>query len=279
MDSWFFENSGFAKVKELNDSYKSKAISFANAQLSKNYTDYSPWMSNIENLETLEVLFNERDFILTNPISTDVLENLYLGEGIESKLTFGNIVDAEKDTLKKSITLVRESSSDISRLFSEVVQHIIPINTDAGKFQIIGNGFSSHLAKGSIFLSTPKMEDNDELQLAINIAHEVGHQCLYIYQTADPIIAEGLHKPIYSFVRKTERPAIQSFHATVALAFMVRFLSELKESEIIRTKYFAEAREKLSFDLIQSLDSFSEVRFTDIGQLLFEELRSYAKAI
>ncbi len=279
MDSWFFENSGFAKITELNGAYTNKATAFVNDTLSKNYTGYSPWMSNVENLATLELLFTDKKLIPSDRESLNILERMYLGDGIESRLCLGGISDAEMSTLKNAISLVKDCSSDISRLFSEVVRHIVPINTDAGHFQKIGNGFSSHLAKGAVFLSVPKMENNNELQLAINIAHEVGHQCLYIYQTADPIISEGLHKPVYSSVRKAERPAIQSFHATVALAFMIKFLNELNDVKDTKTKYFADTKEKLTSDFLASFDSFSEIQFTEIGQLLFNDLRSYARTI
>lgn len=279
MDTWFFENSGFAKITELNGAYKNKATAFANDTLSKNYAGYTPWMSNVENLSMLEPLFTDKKLIPSDRESLNILERMYLGDGIESRLSFGDISDAEMSTLRNAISILKDCSSDISRLFSEVVHHIVPINTDAGHFQKIGNGFSSHMAKGAIFLSVPKMASNNELQLAINIAHEVGHQCLYIYQTADPIISEGLHKPVYSFVRKAERPAIQSFHATVALAFMIKFLNELNDAKEIKTKYYSETKEKLISDFLASFDLFPEIQFTEIGQLLFNDLRSYARTI
>lgn len=279
MDSWFFENSGFIKIKELNDVYKEKSLLFANTQLSKDYDQYSPWMSNVEHLKSLECQFSRKELILNSREANHRLEEAYLNEEIENKLSLGNVSSKKLEIIEIAASMICRSSGDIAKLFSNVILHIIPINTDAGKFQIIGNGFSSHLAKGAIFLSVPKMKNDNELQLAINMVHELGHQCLYIYQTADPIIADELDKPIYSFVRKAMRPAIQSFHASVALAFMTKFLDEIKNQDVASSSYFTKTKEKLQSEFIRSLSSFSEVKFTKIGQLLFDELRSYAQKI
>ena len=279
MNEWFFDNSGFAKIKELNDAFKAKAISYANSELSSKYTNYSPWMSNTDNLKHMEPIFKLDGLVLNDRDEVGILEKFYLEGELERKLKFGNISLQEMKLLESAIEIIDNSSNDIKRLFSEVVKHIVPMNTDSGDFQKIGNGFSSHLAKGCLFLSTPKMRSDNELQLAINIAHEVGHQCLYIYQTADKIIKEGINKPIFSQVRKTDRPAIQSFHATVALAFMVRFLGQLKDERLTATDYYKKMLTTLESDFKNSFSTYDEITFSEVGHLLFEDLKNYANSI
>ncbi|MBK25419.1 MAG: hypothetical protein CME70_15600 [Halobacteriovorax sp.] len=279
MDKWFFDNSGLEKICEINDAFRNKAIEFANNKLSKNYKTYSPWMSNVDNLKELENYFATEELVFPKHTDTKPLERIFLTESIEKKLSFGGLSTEEMQILTKSIDLVRKHSKDISKLFSILVKHIVPINTENGEFQKIGNGFSSHFAKGCIFLSIPKMDEYNELQLSINIAHEIGHQCLYLYQTADSIFENGIDDLVYSYVRKAKRPAIQSFHATVALAFMVHFLNEFNEPILSKNKFFAERKESLTSDFTMSLESFSRVNFTQVGRLLFEDLRSYANTL
>ncbi|RYZ46272.1 MAG: methyltransferase domain-containing protein [Sphingobacteriales bacterium] len=54
----------------------------------------------------------------------------------------------------------------------------------------------------------------------------MGHQALIVYQQSDAIISGDLEREVYSVIRRVKRPAILSFHAAVALAFMTRYLSE-----------------------------------------------------
>ncbi len=271
---WFFGKYGLAKIQELSCTFKVKTVRLVNSVLGTNYKVYSPWMSNLEHLHDLSTLFEIDDRILLDKNISEKLEQLYLYGKDDKNLSLGNISSQELETLKTAVYLVQGSSNqDVSVLFDEVVKHIVPINISKLKSRSAGIGFSTHLAKGSVFLSVP----NKKLELAINIAHELGHQCLYIYQTADPIIAQGLDIPVFSYVRKTYRPAIQAFHATVALAFMVRFLTQVTPDKK-EQKYYNQVLNSLRDDFIKSLNTYDGVTFTELGQILYEDLRSYAKS-
>ena len=270
---WFFGQAGVSKLKELGNAFKTKSVQLVNSVLNTDYKIYSPWMSNLAHLHDLSSLFEIDDCILQDRSCSEKLEQRYLTNDSDKELSLGNMSAQELDLLYKALGTVQEGNTDIAVLFSEVVKHIVPINTAKLKDSNNGMGFSTHLAKGSIFLSVPSRK----LQLATNIAHELGHQCLYIYQTADQIIAQGLDAPVFSYVRKTYRPAIQSFHATVALAFMVRFLSQVvpdrKEKD-----YYQQVLQRLRSDFKRSLDEYDSVVFTELGQVLYEDMRVYAKS-
>ena len=269
---WFFGQAGVSKLKELGNAFKAKTVQLVNSMLNANYKGYSPWMSNLAHLHDLSSLFVVDDCILQDPSYSEKLEQRYLNSDRDKELSLGNMSAQELDLLNASIELVHSSGDDVSELFSEVVKHVVPINT--AKLKAQNNiGFSTHLAKGSIFLSVP----NTTLPLAINIAHELGHQCLYLYQTADPIIAQGLDTPIFSYVRKTHRPAIQAFHASVALAFMVRFLKQIQPSRGEQS-YYQDVLQRLRSDFKRSLDEYDSVVFTELGQVLYEDMREYAKS-
>lgn len=270
---WFFGKYGLVKLSELSSVFKAKTVRLVNAVLGRNYKNYSPWMSNLEHLYDLSSLFEIEDRILFDQYSSEKLEQRYLTSDSDKELSLGNMSAQELELLNAALELVQGSSEDVAELFSEVVKHVVPINTARLGHQRKGVGFSTHLAKGSIFLSVP----SEKLQLAINIVHELGHQCLYLYQTADQIIAQGLDTPVFSYVRKTHRPAIQAFHATVALAYMVRFLSQVKPHREDQG-YCQQALQMLKDDFIRSLDVYDSVVFTELGQVLYDDLKSYAKS-
>ena len=270
---WFFGQAGVNKLKELGNAFKAKTLQLVNSVLNTDYKGYSPWMSNLAHLHDLSSLFEIDDCILQDRSCSEKLEQRYLTNDSDKELSLGNMSAQELELLNKALDTVQEGDTDIAKLFSEVVKHVVPINTGKLKYQSNGVGFSTHLAKGSIFLSVPSRK----LQLAINIVHELGHQCLYLYQTADSIIDRGLDTPVFSYVRKTHRPAIQSFHAMVALAFMVRFLSQVVP-ERKEKDYYQQVLQRLRSDFKRSLNEYDSVVFTELGQVLYEDMRAYAKS-
>lgn len=272
MESWFFGESGFNKIKELNDSLRKKTLEYSSSRIQSNFSHYSPWMSHIEKLKELSPLFTRKDLILFHGEDLKLLEAEYLQSDLEKLLTFGRLPENEEYLLNHAIQELQETQTDIAKIFDELILHVVPMNTEKGNFQKIGNGFSTHRAKGALFISVPQLGTDSLLQLKINLAHELGHQSLFVYQSADPIIKEGLDAPVYSYVRQTERPAIQAFHATVALGFMVRFLEQTTDC----SDYYLSSLQRLKEDFVKSLQFYDRVVFTDIGQMLFKDLKSYA---
>ena len=276
-ESWFFGKSGLHRLKEINDAFKSKTIDYVNSSIGSQFSSYSPWMSHIKKIQDLKEEFLSEEFIVKSPKSLETIGKLYAPSGNKKDLiSFSKLPDNRYKLFFQSIELLGSQGKDIGLLFKELVKKIVPLNPVHGKSQDLGMGFSTHLAKGAIFLSFPSMGESTVLQLAVNMAHETGHQSLYIYQNADPIIDKGMSTPVFSHVRKTNRPAIQSFHATVALAFMVRFLTQLKMDG---NSYYHKILSDLKEDFIQSLDGYESIQFTEVGQLLFEDLKHYANQI
>ncbi|MBX9769108.1 MAG: hypothetical protein K2X47_17665 [Bdellovibrionales bacterium] len=176
-------------------------------------------------------------------------------------------------------TLILPSILEIdffSKIFAAFVNGIIPIETADKESQRnrSGNGKSAHWLKGGIFLSRPLTHQNPELELTLNLAHELGHQVLMIYQDCDPLINNGTSHLVYSSIRKTLRPAIMSLHALIANYFMIRFidfrlLQEIKPSE--ETFYL---RRRISLFHYFCLGSYAlkNASWTDFGRQLFLEM-------
>lgn len=123
-----------------------------------------------------------------------------------------------------------------------------------------------------MFLSIPRMLEFRDLELSINLAHEMGHQALMVLQAADRIVAGDLGMPIFSGVRKTNRPAIQSFHAMIALSFMVEYTATRLQcpgplTEVEQT-YLRKRFQELAEDLKVSLAAFEDVSLTPVGERL-----------
>lgn len=177
--------------------------------------------------------------------------------------------------IRIALSLVRKSSA-LDEISNSAIKFFVPL---AGtNLRENGSGKSCHWLKGAIFLSLPLKSQYSTFELALNIAHELGHQVLMVYQDCDAIMAD-ISKPVYSAIRKTYRPAILSFHALLAIYFMLIFCqSVLRSTEIVdphfRT-YIKNRAEKLSSDLIVGSYSLKDVEFSQFGFLVLREILDF----
>jgi HEXXH motif-containing protein len=98
------------------------------------------------------------------------------------------------------------------KLLDSAIDMVIPVDRDKI------TGVSTHYARGAVFIGffgSLSVED-----LVLGLAHELAHQIVMVFESADPLIASSLEEPVYSGVRGTLRPAIQALHAGAALFFM-----------------------------------------------------------
>jgi hypothetical protein len=121
---------------------------------------------------------------------------------------------------------IKERSAFFRDVFDSLVEQIIPLKQPRAR------GWSLDFARGAVFLGFPP--DYSSLDLSLDIVHEMGHQALTLFESVDPIIASDWRAPVYSEVRHTHRPAIQSLHAAAAIAFMTAFLRDIVV-EVIRS--------------------------------------------
>lgn len=149
-----------------------------------------------------------------------------------------------------------------------VLNQIIPLAQQRPR------GWSSHYFRGTIFLGFP--DAYSELDLSLDFIHEIGHQVLAIFQSVDPIFISSPTAPVYSEVRKTFRPAIQSLHALAAISFMTRLLKHVGRPDYTHPEFsypIIEAHEKA----LGHLDR--DCKFTEIGRHLlmdFEDMLRHA---
>ncbi|MCB9092867.1 MAG: hypothetical protein H6621_00040 [Halobacteriovoraceae bacterium] len=288
MSSWIFNSSGVEKILELNSSLKQKTIEEFNRVSSRSEKVYSPWMCCFSDHQSLSSILWDDNFFINNCETLNVLARAY--KIPEAKQVFLNGKETKsisidlpvqkdyEEKFQKAFKLIQKNQSILSQLFVDLVKHVVPLRTVPNAVQKIGVGFSSQYARGAIFLGVPSLENISYVQLAINLAHEIGHQALMIYQSADQIIENGLHEDVYSYVRKCNRPAIQAFHASMALAYMVLFLRNINHAELSsqESNFARESLKTLEKDFKDSVLSFRNMEFSEVGRLLYGDLCKYA---
>lgn len=128
-----------------------------------------------------------------------------------------------------------------------------------------------------MFMAVPDMNREFwNINLQIDIAHELGHSALIVYQAADPIFVSELDQPVLSGVRKVLRPAIMSFHAAAALAFMIEYLENaLFQFQGDELRYVESELQKCKSDLSLALKALEKCEFTDLGKEIFAEFCSF----
>lgn len=237
--------AGAYLLGELHDELAKKTLVLWNSRSPKNYDQYVPWMSCVPRADDMivdhpalsdshksgalvyqtEQLRNINEYLQLSQadrIAFDLFKNMKAEEAkhpIAKEVVDENVLEAfvsAKDAVIKSSPL-------FETLFDRLVHAVIPLRVSESQL----NG-SSDLARGAIFISF--FASLNQWNLQLDLAHEFGHQALMILNSADPLIDSDIATPVYSGVRMTNRPAIQSLHAATALAFMILFTLEKTES-------------------------------------------------
>ncbi len=286
MNQWLTGTTGTEKIALLNKRFESVCLDRIINEKDNDYPVYTPFMSLNEGRERLPNLLLEKKSLLVknNEYLNQISEfytppaNNYLGD--KNTVEFG-FDQSKEEVFDLALDFFCSNNSFVVYVFKSIVKNIIPMRTIESEVRKEGVGNSNRESIGALYLSAPSAEPK-HLQLAINIAHEVGHQALMLYQTSDSIIEPSeLTRNVYSAVRRTERPAIQSFHALVALVYMRDFvasidLSKLNEFEkdFIQTQHI----QYISW-LKANIWDFKKITFTEVGKMIYDELFDYIESI
>ena len=180
---------------------------------------------------------------------------------------------------RESIAWLNVLTPWTGHLLNTMISWIVPIYHEKYN-RPFRRGFSHLDYLGVIFTTfVERASQSEELRrsiLAVDLAHELGHQALMLYQLTDKILATPLDAPVYSSVRRTDRPAIFALHACVAAAYIVETCIAIEKSTL-SSQIEREFAYNSIFDLVShqsvGLESLRKVsKFTPIGQLIFDEL-------
>ena len=247
MEGWFRGDGALARIPLLADRFRELLLEETRQELGEHFLYYVPWMAVRSKCASLRSLMKEPlpaapPTLLTSQPTLQTLTDVFNDPASHS---LGAIVPydlkARIDTafdgrdgqfvqaLEGAKKLLASECPWIHTLLTRIVSYVVPI-THRPEGRPVKRGFSTPLCYGAVFLTfedRAKSLEEATVELAIDLAHEVGHHSLHTYQTADPVLQSDLRAPIYSGVKQIERPAIMSLHASAALLFMIEASARL----------------------------------------------------
>lgn len=280
-------------ITELNKDLSQKTLEFISERFNQRFPHTVPWMSLMcltdFEIKDPSIFFDiyKRGCLLSDPQDLQRIASFLKTEGkpiIDRTLSprtgiiythdisiiedLGEKKEAWVSCFDKAKALLLESDALFPEIFYELVHFVVYVKVPQ-KF-----AFSTHLARGAVFF-TPPVEKHPEITMAIDLVHELGHQVLMIYQSADTLIASSLEQPVWSAVRQTYRPAIQSMQAAAALTYMLILVKNLLGKQNINDserEYISQAFEAMKTGLSSTLFSLREhCQFTEVGQQIMQD--------
>lgn len=264
----------------LSEKLRAESVAYACRKFGRVITEYTPWLSFAPIVSELDSALiysapEHRGGLLSDPPTLAALSELFLGTGSQvisdlpgERANWLPSTRHISTALPAALEALMKAGPFIPPLYREIVDFIVPLGGGRNR------GFSTHIARGAIFRSLPA--DNDSADVAIDVAHELGHQVLIVWQSVDPILASDPLAPVFSQIRRTDRPAIQTFHATVALAYMREVEVQLANDPAIiaaAKRRGATYAESLSKSLELSISSVRKnCRLTDVGATMLNEM-------
>ena len=290
MNSWMFNHNGAKKIIQIHESFVSNRVSLAQRMLPNlQIKSFHPVFSDSKvytNIDSnlLENLITSRSLVDLSLDAQRARKNVYEGldfldwfndkdHGVEIDEEITNIIPEAQAEVFKALSLMQSSSEWMYNLFNTIIYELCFVKKNE-KRRFIG-GSSDYRLLGTIFCNL-KPQPNEILELGICLAHELGHQALMVYQTGkDPISKESHNTVAYSGVRKVERPIYGSFHACVALGYMVLFCRDVAKNHKLENEIRSKANDlsiEYTHDLTAGLSALNKTQFTDIGALIMKDL-------
>lgn len=232
----------------LSQRLRRATLAAARAADKHHYAAYSPWLCVRPRIATslvgetlIKARYRRHRIVTRQPymhLVSEFLARHFAGElstliGSSEDWALCQDVETERPdyvpTLDGIIDALRRRSPFFDAVFPSLIELIVPLREPRPR------GWSLQAARGVIFLGFPPGYSRTDLTL--DVVHELGHQALGLIQSIDPIFTSDFMAPIYSEVRHVERPAIQSFHAAAAIAFMHRYLVDIDRPDHIHPDF------------------------------------------
>jgi hypothetical protein len=295
----FIGTSSVDFISELNVDLAQKTLVQASNKLNVSFARFVPWMCLVcltdDDLTGASILFDEYDRgelliqreklnriagFLRKEGRSIVDDAIGPTAGLTSSDTISVVEDIEVAQPEAiacyaaARTLLLESDPLLRGLFKTLIHFVVPVRSLSRKF-----GYSTHLARGVVFLSFPE-DEHPEIALAIDLAHELGHQALMVFQSADPLLTSSLDEPLWSGIRQAYRPAIQCMQAAAALCYMTILTDGLiKRSDFtVSERAYIEKNHHSQVEKMKAtILSINEAcTFTGVGRRIMEDFERVA---
>ncbi len=222
------------------------------------------------------IINSDQDVLRLHLVINDVVSH---ESSLQVPLSNSSSLESFQLNTPLSLKIIKDWSPHFYRKVQSACQWIGPLETKQGTRSLKGRGISSHAFRHCILLEAPNIPLFEAETLALNIAHEIAHQFLQVYQASDLIIQEAfLRKPIFSVIRQVERPAILSFHAMLACIFMTEWTNEALSSNMPNPAQRKWLMDKHQENMKASLDgvlAFEGVPLTKLGSEILSECRTF----
>lgn len=203
--------------------------------------------------------------------------NLFFPEKENIELLNYHLITNLLDEVEQAKLLIHNSIPWMGKLLDLLISDIWFLQQQ-NKVRFLGGGGSNYTTLGLFTMSFRPYSEFSDLELAISFAHELGHNCFYLIQAGEiPISKESWGEWVYSGVRKVQRPAYASFHAAVALTFMLEAAKGLIANPKIATNterlnFLTTKNTQLRKDLILALEALRSLKLTDTGKIVYFEM-------
>jgi len=271
-------------LNQLSTELQNKTVEFAKYTTpNEDYSEYSSWMclypinvrppkrllSQPKNLVGSVVM--QKDYLTEIAYFIDNNPQLIQTHLIGTAEDWEVLTDIETQRPQMASELediciyIRDVSPFFDNIFNALVTNIIPLKQSRAR------GLSSDLIRGTLFLGYPP--GYSSILLAMDVVHEMGHQALSILLSADPIFISDPDQPVYSEIRHTERPAIQSLHAASAIAYMVHLIKDTGCPQQLHP----DCPDDLSKTLLKAISSLNKAcQFTEVGEQILSDFNAVA---
>lgn len=268
------------------DEYEKTSIE---KKLDRTFNCYQPWMSNLSYPKEMSILnkleieddffVSSKSFSLFEAIFTQRNKNIFsmIHQDLQSSFCLNTPKNSDyldnRIKLKSTLDVLLNIDREYFDRFRKLICHIlIQKGKEGHRIREAGTGMSSFNYRKGIFLSIPTCE-YWQFELLLNLSHELGHQALITLQKRDHILLSSHFHPVYSVIRKTERPAILSFHALTASIYMLEFIIRNYDDLLNFTSddYLHERFKNIKKDVRSGLQIFKHSHFSPLGAKIFDE--------
>jgi len=293
LGKWVTGKTGTKRIVTLVEELDRKHYEHISTSLNTKFENFEPWMSCTTQIE----YFSKNWPVIENQILTQNLPLQTIADGLKSNnAPFGNLGMQDSDgfqielnpsdefqkDIEKALHFIFEASTKLKTRWEKLVQLLVPIKHGTEPPSKIGRGLSNHLFRKCIFIELPIESPKKDLQIALNLVHELGHQALITYQNADLIIETNRDQHVHSVIRNTKRPIIRSYHAFFVSGYMLEFLIEAQKLKLSEDLINLIQKEKIelrrSIFLASNELRKAPVTFTQLGLEIINEFESLATA-
>lgn len=282
--NWLGGDVGTRRSVAVSKAFRVKVLQKVNHELSARYKNYTPWMNYFDKTPELKKFYSlsfadiSKNPKLIQQLKSAIEEEGRLDLGLDDGMSV-SIDDKESHVefvkaVNKSARALFDAVGWMEELFSNLVLDVIPVSDD--QFERIG--LSSHDLKGALFFKLNKTSNRSvaEPQLSVDIAHELAHQVLAHYFTADPLIISDHAEKLFSPIRNEHREAARVLHSAAALSFEViaiRNVGLKSQSDLVRELSALEGRERSTM-LNHTLDLLAmNCEFSTLGSEILNDMK------